>query len=154
MKAALGDRISNALKDSAALKVGEGSVMIGLSIKELEAIRSAHSRVARISSQASQVGNQLLPLPSPVVFWQTDWPNPRGHQQPDRSFYATYNKNLIGQDKLPPGARLTDLPPLGPLSNLTLRGMVQGTPITLIPPPTPTVGSAEWIIRARRRGRR
>jgi hypothetical protein len=46
---------------------------------------------------------------------QYDWPVPRAPQQPAASWTASYNLNLIGQDKLPAGKIITDRPTLAPV---------------------------------------
>jgi hypothetical protein len=47
----------------------------------------------------------------PTPFSQDDWPINLGPVQPLRSWTWSYNLNLIGQDKLPTGEQVTDLPP-------------------------------------------
>jgi hypothetical protein len=44
-------------------------------------------------------------------FVQTDWPLPTQPYRIDQTWAASYNKNLIGQDKLPAGEQATELPP-------------------------------------------
>jgi hypothetical protein len=75
------------------------------------------------------VGEQVwerpqLPIP-PALTWtqtpayeeiakpfnQTDWPLPTAPYRIEQTWTFVYNKNLVGQDKLPIGAELTDLPP-------------------------------------------
>lgn len=49
--------------------------------------------------------------PLGVVFNQFDWPVPKAPQQPAPSLTASYNPNLVGQDKLPTGEQISDLTP-------------------------------------------
>lgn len=49
-----------------------------------------------------------------VPFSQSDWPINRGSLQPDRSYGYVFPRVLIGQDKLPVGTEITDLPPRAP----------------------------------------
>src|SRR5215472_1641026 len=68
--------------------------------------------------------NLLQTTLAPTVqkpFNQTDWPVPFGPFQFNRGFTASYNLNLIGQDKLPSGEQLTDLPPRAPEYHAQLR---------------------------------
>jgi hypothetical protein len=44
-------------------------------------------------------------------FAQYDWPNATPPYRIDQTWAAWYNLNLIGQDKLPTGEQVTDLPP-------------------------------------------
>jgi hypothetical protein len=55
--------------------------------------------------------------PAPAAgapFAEYDWPNPRALVQPERSITASYNLNLIGQDRFPPGEIVYDLAPRAP----------------------------------------
>lgn len=47
-------------------------------------------------------------------FAQYDWPLTPAAAQPERTISASYNKNLIGQDRLPTGEQFSDLPPRDP----------------------------------------
>jgi hypothetical protein len=49
-----------------------------------------------------------------LPFNQFDWPVAVAPPRLDQSFAASYNKNLIGQDRLPAGAIFTERPQLGP----------------------------------------
>jgi len=44
-------------------------------------------------------------------FFQSDWPNPTQPYRIDATWAASYNLNLIGQDRLPVGVQVSDLPP-------------------------------------------
>lgn len=55
--------------------------------------------------------NLALNVAPATPFNQEDWPTPRGPEQPIRSLTVSYNLNLIGQDRLPVGTEITDLPP-------------------------------------------
>jgi len=44
-------------------------------------------------------------------FAQYDWPNPTPPYRIEQTWSATYNKNLIGQDRMLVGEQITDLPP-------------------------------------------
>jgi hypothetical protein len=75
------------------------------------------------------VGEQIwerptLPIPPPLTWIQTvayeeiskpfaqyDWPNATLPYRIEQTSAASYNLNLIGQDKLPTGEQITDLPP-------------------------------------------
>ena len=66
-----------------------------------------------------------LPIPPPALTWiegpqyeliakpfaQYDWPPAPPPYRIDQTWAASYNQNLIGQDKLPTGAQTTELPP-------------------------------------------
>jgi hypothetical protein len=52
----------------------------------------------------------LITTPPVKPFAQYDWPLNTGPKQPTQIFVASYNKNLIGQDRLPVGAITTGLP--------------------------------------------
>lgn len=59
------------------------------------------------------VGKALTLVSVQNPFSQSDWPVPQPLARIDESWSYTYNPNLIGQDKLPTGARSYDLPPVG-----------------------------------------
>lgn len=100
-----------------------------------------------IRTWINRVNLALTTQAAKLPFNQYDWPNPRAHQQPDRSWFRSYNLNLIGKDRLPAGKRVTDLPPRAypePATrtwtysfNLNLRGKDQilvGKQLTDLPP--------------------
>lgn len=65
-------------------------------------------------------------------FAQTDWPLTPGPRQPAQSFTASYNLNLIGQDRLPSGEQTTDLPPRAPLSSIQLGTWITSVNLALL----------------------
>ena len=82
--------------------------------------------------------NIALLAPSVAApFKQTNWPLPQRAEQPVSIFTVSYNKNLIGQDKLPTGAEITDLPPQPALSAIQLRTWINTTALALITAPLP-----------------
>jgi hypothetical protein len=74
-------------------------------------------------------------------FAQTDWPYPRArdHHAQLRTWTWSYNRNLIGQDRLPVGKDVFDLPPQPPISAIQLRTWINTAALALItaPPPKP-----------------
>jgi hypothetical protein len=79
-------------------------------------------------------------IPPAVVvkpFLQTDWPNPRArdHHAQLRSWTWNYNRNLIGQDRLPVGKDVYDLPPQPPISAVQLRTWINTAALALITTP-------------------
>lgn len=85
----------------------------------------------------------LSTLAPPVVlpFNQYDWPVPQRFSQPDRSFAASFNLNLIAQDKLP--FRQSDWPlPRGYYYPLSVKS-VSGVNPNLFPPPPPPIVTGE-----------
>jgi hypothetical protein len=87
----------------------------------------------------SSVNVALVSGPAQALpFNQYDWPLPKIAAQPDRHFSAFYNRNLIGKDKFPPGARITDLPPIGPYYPDALRffAVSPAVPPVIVPPVT------------------
>lgn len=55
-----------------------------------------------------------------VPFNQTNWPNPQPQPRQALSWTWSYNLNLIGQDKLPVGKIVFDLPPRAPLQPIPI----------------------------------
>jgi len=75
--------------------------------------RSLPDQPAQPLQQQSAFPNYLL-LQPPVVTYiirQSDWPNPTQPYRIDQTWAASYNLNLIGQDRMIAGARSTELPP-------------------------------------------
>jgi hypothetical protein len=99
------------------------------------------------------VGEQIwerptLPIP-PALTWldlpkynliakpfaQYDWPNATPPYRIDQTWAASYNLNLIGQDKLPTGEQISDLPPRDFVR--LLQTWIQQTNIALLTQPLP-----------------
>lgn len=89
--------------------------------------------------------NLLLSTLAPAVplpFSQFDWPVPQRASQPSRSFAASFNLNLVGQDQLP--FRQTEWPlPRGYYYPLSVRSVL-GVNLNLFPPPPPPVVTGEF----------
>src|SRR5215475_9793283 len=67
-----------------------------------------------------------LPVPAVAAnpFYQLDWPINLGPIQPLRSWTWSYNLNLVGQDKLPVGEQISDLPPRAYEYSVALRSWI------------------------------
>jgi hypothetical protein len=92
---------------------------------------------AAVQTWISQV-NLALSRPA-VPFSQTDWQNPRWPQQAviNRTWTASFNLNLIGQDRLPTGEAVFDLAPRGHVYPTDLRTFIRQLNLALIVPPAP-----------------
>ena len=94
----------------------------------------------RIAPAAIQtwINQAFIALSSPVApFKQTDWPVPRAASQPQRSWTASYNLNLIGQDRLPVGETIFELAPRGFIYPTSLRTFVRQLNLALVIAPAP-----------------
>lgn len=87
--------------------------------------------------------NLLLAVP----FSQTDWPTPPPRQRAGQSITASYNLNLIGQDRLPAGAISVALPPQPALSAIQLKTWIQLVNLALVTtPPLVPHNQFDWPI--------
>lgn len=91
-----------------------------------------HSRI--LQTWIASLNLPLITVVQPLPFNQYTWPTPQPLTQPDRGFTAFYNPNLIGQDRFPPGARLSDLPPRDHVR--LLQSWVQAVNLALTVPPS------------------
>jgi hypothetical protein len=84
--------------------------------------------------QQTNLALLAAPVGLPFLSRNQDWPTPRG-AEPDwrRSWEWSYNKNLIGQDQMLTGARITDLPP--PDFPRILQTWIQQTNLALLTQP-------------------
>lgn len=88
-----------------------------------------------IKSWIQSVNLALVTAPG-VPFVETDWPLPGRAVAPERSFSQTFPPVLVGQDQLPTGKQVTDLPPRG-ISATDLRSWIWYTALTLSSPAQP-----------------
>jgi hypothetical protein len=91
----------------------------------------AQGRSADLSTWINRVQWQLF-----KPFAQTDWPNPTPFARDPTltTIAASYNKNLIGQDRLPNRQQDWPLSDGHRLAQIPLQVMVAGNPFYLIPP--------------------
>ncbi len=98
--------------------VGKDQLPVGVEITDLpprEAQRAIQLRTwIYNTSLALQAG------PGPKPHKQTEWPLPIPPFRLQQSWTASYNRNLIGKDKLPPGDNVTDLSPRAAQRPLTI----------------------------------
>jgi hypothetical protein len=87
----------------------------------------------------------LTAVPTQRPFVQTDWPLTPASPQPERTIAASYNKNLIGQDKLPVGEVFSERPQLlAPALFQTWINTVNLALVTVPPLPRPPFNQFDW----------
>lgn len=98
--------------------------------------------------------NQVNRIPGTPPQNQDDWPLPRSAVYPNnlRTLAGQIPNPLKGPQSLPPGTAIGRDVPRVP--TFMLPSMIGTSQSVLQPQPPPTTGISEWIIRARRRGRR
>lgn len=87
--------------------IGQDKLPVGAIVTDLPP--RDYSRI--LQTWIAPLNLSLITVVQPLPFNQYTWPTPQPLTQPDRGFTAFYNPNLIAQDQLPVGTRLTDLPP-------------------------------------------
>jgi hypothetical protein len=88
----------------------------------------ASQRAVELSTWLDRV-KLLLAVP----FKQTDWPVPPPLPPPDRGFVSSYNRNLIGQDRLP--NRQQDWPLTQSATAAVIQTWIQSVNLALLAPP-------------------
>ena len=92
--------------------IGQDKLPTGIEITDLPP-QPALSAI-QLRTWINSVSLALLAGTPTKPFAQYDWPLNFGPLQPTSIFTATFNKNLVGQDNLPSGEIVTDLPPRAP----------------------------------------
>jgi hypothetical protein len=88
--------------------IGQDQLPVGKDIYDLPP--SAPLSAIQLRTWIQSVNLALTVTPPVKPFAQYDWPLNLGPRQPIQVFTGSYNKNLIGQDKLPAGKIITQLP--------------------------------------------
>jgi len=115
--------------------IGQDELPVGKTVFDLSPIGYRYPDQLRTWIVYSSLALSTPPQPLPLN--QFDWPTPRGHLQPPRSWTAFYNVNLIGQDQLPIGETVSDLSPIGHKYSNQLRTWIAYSSLALSTPPQP-----------------
>ena len=87
--------------------IGQDKLPVG----EIVTDRPALLAPMTLQTWINSVNLALTTVIPPSPFNQFSWPLNPGAPQPVQTFTAFYNPNLVGQDRMPSGKFITDLPP-------------------------------------------
>jgi hypothetical protein len=114
-------------------------------------LRSLPDQLQPLLQTWIQSVNLELTTAAPVAkpFVQYDWPLTPAAFQPERTVAASYNKNLVGQDKLPTGEIVTDLTPRPYEHHVQLRAWTWSYNLNLVGKDRLPVGESVTDLTAR-----